>query len=199
MSICGLLSNRRNDFEFDSDWCWQCADFNRRASRIWFARPREIFRINAVIDWKVFFHVREKDGDIDDVLPSRASVFEHEPHILEYGMALRFDLITHDIAGRIERHAGNFFASAHTRSDPRQKQKFAYALGVRKCTHRFRRSFAFEGFVHRLFTARLDGFRQRTFSISTKTQFSDPMVLAEPLQRHLGPAGGSLLRAAGLP
>ena len=38
---------------------------------------------------------------------------------------------------RCKRHAGNFFASAHTRSDPRQKQKFAYTLGVRKCTHRF--------------------------------------------------------------
>src|SRR5207249_2177699 len=108
---------------------------------------------NAVVDGKILFHVSEKNRDVDDVLPGCASVFQHEPHILEYGMALRFDVVTNDVAGRIECHSWNFFASAHTRSDPRQKQKFAYTLGVRKRPHRFRRSFAFEGFAHGLFTA----------------------------------------------
>src|SRR5207248_7477608 len=123
------------------------------AGRVWFGGTCEILRINAVVDGKILFHVSEKHRDVDDVLPRRASVFEYEPHILEYGMALRFDVVSHDIAGRIERHAGNFFAAAHTRPDARQKQQLPYTLGVRKCPYRFRRSFAFEGFTHVLFTA----------------------------------------------
>ena len=63
---------------------------------------------------------------------------------------------------------GNFFASTQTRSDSRKKQKFAYTLGVRKCTDRFGRLFAFEGFAHGLFTAEYVKLRQCRFSISNK-------------------------------
>jgi hypothetical protein len=48
-------------------------------------RACEILGVNAVVDGKILFHVSEKDRDVDDVLPRRASVFQHEPHILEYG------------------------------------------------------------------------------------------------------------------
>jgi hypothetical protein len=46
--------------------------------------------------------------------------------------------------------------------------QFAYTLGVRKCTHRFGSSFAFEGFAHGLSTAEYVKLRQCRFSISNK-------------------------------
>jgi len=122
----------------------QCRDLDCCAGRIWFGRACENIRRKCGCRWKILFHVSEKDRDVDDVLPGRASVFQHEPHILEYCMALRFDIVTNDAAGSIECHSGNFFAAAHTRSDPRQKQQLAHAFRVRKRPNRFRRSFAFE-------------------------------------------------------
>ncbi len=104
--ICGPpLSYGGNHFELDRDRCGQRRDLDRCAGRVWFAGTCEILRINAVVDEKIRFHVSEKDRDVGDVLPGRASVFEHEPHILEYGMALCFDVVSHDVARGIERHA----------------------------------------------------------------------------------------------
>src|SRR6185503_17248091 len=90
------LSHCGDYFQLDRDRCRQCGDLDRCPSRIWFGGTCEILGVNAVVDGKILFHVSEKDRDVDDVLPGRASVFEHEPHILEYGMALRFDVVTHD-------------------------------------------------------------------------------------------------------
>src|SRR5436190_23982280 len=139
-----ILSHRCNHFELDCDWRWQCAHLNRGASRIWFARACKIFGVETVVDRKIFFHVSEKDSDIDDVLPCRAGVLQHKPYIFEYSTTLRFNIVTDDVAGGVKRDAGNFFTAAHSRSDPRKKQKFTYALGVRKRAHRFRRTRAFD-------------------------------------------------------
>src|SRR5206468_8852748 len=109
------------------------------------------FCVDSVVDWKIFFHVREKDSDIDDVLPRRASVFQDKPHVFKDSATLRFNVVTNNVAGGIERDAGNFLTATHTRSDSGEKQKFAHAFRVRKCAHRFRGAFAFEGFAHHLF------------------------------------------------
>src|SRR5437588_5384061 len=63
-------------------------------------------------------------------------------------MALRFDVVTHNIAGCIDRHAGNILATAYARSDPGEKQKIADLLRVWECAHRFRRAGAFERLAH---------------------------------------------------
>src|SRR5262245_38437578 len=147
------LSHSGDYLQLDRDRCGQSRDLDCCAGRIWFGWACEILSINAVIDGKIVFHIGEKHGDVDDVLPCRTSIFQYEPHILEYRTALRFDVVTRNVARRIERHTGNFFAAAHTWPYPGQKQQSAHTLCMRKRPYRFRRSFAFEGFAHVLFTA----------------------------------------------
>src|SRR6266403_1550192 len=98
-------SHRRDYLEFDRDRGGQRADFNSRARRVWFAWSREKFRVELVVERKIFLHVREEDRDVYDVLRRRAGVFEHEPNVFEHRATLRFDVVTNDVAGRIERHA----------------------------------------------------------------------------------------------
>ena len=114
-----LATQRRNHFKLDCNRRWQGTHFDRGSRRIRFSGACEIFRVNAVVDGKILFHVGEKDRDVDDVLPGRSRVFEHEPHIFKHGAALRFDVVTDDIAGGIERDAGNFFASSDSRPNAR--------------------------------------------------------------------------------
>src|SRR5207253_11489410 len=102
---------------------------------IWFATSGKIFRVNAIVDRKIFFHVREKDRDVDDVLPRRAGVFQHKPNIFKHRAALRFDIVTDYVASGIKRHTGDILPAAYTRADSGEKQKFADALRVRKRPH----------------------------------------------------------------
>jgi hypothetical protein len=81
-------------------------------------------------------------------------------------VALRFDVVTRDVAGRIEPDARNFFAAAHTWPDPRQKQQPAYAFRVRERPYRFRGSLAFEGFAHVLFTPEYIDERNADFQLT---------------------------------
>ncbi len=143
-----VLSHRCNHFELDCDWRRQRAHLNRGASRIWFARACKIFGVETVVDRKILFHVSEKHRDIDDVLPGRASVLQHKPYIFEYRTTLRFDIVTDDIAGRIERDAGNFLAAADARPDPGEKQQLADTLRVRKRAYRLGRARTFKGVLH---------------------------------------------------
>src|SRR5215472_590518 len=107
-----ILSHRRDHLEFDRNWCGKRCYLNRCARRIRLARPGEMLGVQAVVDWKIFFHVCEKRRHIDDVLPRRAGIFQNEPHVLKHGATLRFDVVTDDVASRIERHAGDLFATA---------------------------------------------------------------------------------------
>src|SRR5207253_10936480 len=122
--------------QLDGDWCRQRTDLNRSASRIWFAAPGKVFRVDAVVDWKIFFHVGQKHGDIDDVLPCRARVFEDESDIFKHGAAFRFDVVADDVSSGIECDAGNFLAAARTRPDPREKEQIADPFRVRKRANR---------------------------------------------------------------
>src|SRR6266403_3155474 len=74
-------SHRRDYLEFDRDRGGQRADFNSRARRVWFAWSGEKFRVEHVVDGKVFLNVREKDCNVEDVLPRRAGVFQHKPNV----------------------------------------------------------------------------------------------------------------------
>jgi len=141
-------SHRRDYLEFDRDRGGQRADFNSRARRVWFAWSGEKFCVELVVDGKVFLNVREKDCDVDDVLPRRAGVFQHEPNVFEHRATLRFDVVTNDVAGSIERDSGDFFTPAHARSDAGEKQQLTDALRVRERADRFRRARALEGFPH---------------------------------------------------
>ena len=142
------LSHSRDDLELDGNRRRQRCDLNRRASWVGFAGPGEILGVKPIVDWKIFFHVREKDCDVDDVLPRRACVFQNEPHVLENRAALRFDVVRDDVAGGIERHTGNFFAAPHARANAREEQQVAYAFRMRKRADRLRRARAFDCFAH---------------------------------------------------
>src|SRR6266516_3777271 len=92
-------SHRRDYLEFDRDRGGQRTDFNSRARRVWFAWSGEKFRVELVVDGKVFLHVREENRNVDDVLPRRAGVLQHEPHVFEHRTTLCFDVVAHDLAG----------------------------------------------------------------------------------------------------
>jgi len=149
-----ILSDRGDHLELDRDRRRKCAHLNRGARWIGLARSAEIFRVKPVIDREILFHIREKYRDIDDVLPCCAGVFQNEPHVFENRAALRFDVITDDVAGRIECDTGNFLAAALARANAREKQKFAPTFRMRKRTYRFRRARTLEGFTHFLFVMR---------------------------------------------
>src|ERR1700720_175105 len=107
-----------------------------------------MFRVKPIVNWKILLHVGEKDGDIDNVIPVRAGVFQHEPHIFKYSAALFFDVITQDITGGVELNAGNFLAAAHARSDSGKEEQVSDTLGMGKCADRLGRARAFEGLAH---------------------------------------------------
>src|SRR6266849_264945 len=112
------LSKRRYYLEFNRDRRGQSRDLDRRACRVGFAVAGEMFSIETVVDGKILLHVREEDRNIDNVVPTRAGVFQHEPNVFEDRSTLLFDIVIHDVARGIKRHAGDFFAAAHAWSNP---------------------------------------------------------------------------------
>ena len=133
---------------FHRDRCWQRSHLDRCARRIGFAGSGEMFCIQFIVDREILLHVREEDRNIDNVIPRCVGIFQHEPNILEHGATLRFNVVSGDVAGGIERDAGNFLPAAlYARSDAGEKQKVTYALRVRKRAHWFRGAGAFERFV----------------------------------------------------
>src|SRR5207244_5810131 len=93
-----ILPERRDHFKLNSDRRRQRANFNRRACGVWFVLAGKILCVKFVVDWEILFHVRKKYGDIDDVVPARARVFEHESHIFKHGVTLCFNVVTDDVA-----------------------------------------------------------------------------------------------------
>ena len=142
------LPYRRNHFELNRDRRRQRAYFYRRARWIWFALAGKIFGIEFIVGRKILFHVGEEHSDIDNVVPARASVLQHEPNVLKHRATLRFDIVTDDIASGIERDAGNFFAAARAGSDSGEKEEIAHAFRVRKGAHWLRRASAFKRCGH---------------------------------------------------
>src|SRR6516162_6544168 len=112
------LSHGRDDFEFDCNRRGQRADLNSGAGWVWLAGARKIFCVDSIVDWKIFFHVGQKHRDIDDVLPRRSGVFQHQAYVFERRAALRFNVVTDDASRCIERNPGNFLAPALARPDP---------------------------------------------------------------------------------
>jgi len=108
-----------------------------------------MFGIEPIVDWEILLHVGEKDGDIDNVVPVRAGVFQHETHIFKCGATLLLDVVTDDVTGGVELDAGNFLAAANARSDSGKEEQVADTLGMRKCADRLGRARAFERFAHR--------------------------------------------------
>src|SRR5438067_12521902 len=107
-----------------------------------------MFCVKPIVNWKILLHFGKKDGDIDNVVPVRAGIFQDQSDVLENSTALLLDVVTSDITRRIERDAGNFFAPAHARSDAGEEKQVADALRMRKRAHRFRRTRAFERAAH---------------------------------------------------
>jgi len=107
-----------------------------------------MFGVKPIVNWKILLHVGEKDGDIDNVVPVRAGVFQHKTHIFKYGAALLLDVVTDDVAGGVELHAGNFLAATHARSNSGEEEQVADTPGMWKCADRLGRARTFEGFAH---------------------------------------------------
>lgn len=139
-----MLADRRDDFKFNSNRRRQRADFNRRARGVWFALTGKILCVKFVVDREILFYVRQEDGDIDDIVPICASVFEHEPHIFKHRATLRFDIVTDDVGNWVELDARYFLAGALARTDAGKEQKVANSFGVRKRADGFRCARALE-------------------------------------------------------
>src|SRR5437870_1088231 len=175
-----ILSHRRDHLELNRDRRGKCCNLNGRAGWVGLARSGKILGVQTIVDGKIFFHVREEDSDIDDVLPRRACVFQNEPHIFKNCAALCFNVVTDDLAGRIERDTGNFFAPALACANAREKQKVADAFRMRERAYRFRRALALEGFAH-FCNRRLR--RSRTFVLrSQQSTLSHQLLMADTSQ-----------------
>src|SRR6266513_6027746 len=107
-----------------------------------------MFGVKFIVSGKIFFHVGKEDGDVDNVVPARARVLQHEPHVFEYGVALLFDVVTQYVARGVQRDAGNLLAAAHARPDSGEEKQVTNTLGVWKCADRFGCARAFEGLAH---------------------------------------------------
>ena len=138
------LTDRSDDFQLNRNRRRQRADFNGRARGVWFALTGKILRVKFVVDREILFHVRQEDGDIDDVVPARAGVFQHESYIFKYRTALCFDIVTGDVANWIELDARYFLAAALAWPDAGKEQKVANSFGVRKRADGFRCARALE-------------------------------------------------------
>src|SRR4051812_46260806 len=94
-----LGPDRSYYLEFDRDRRGQRANLDRGPA--WLV-VMEIFCVDAVIRRKIRLHIREKNCDIDDVLPTGASVIEDVPDVAKDGPALLLDIVGHDLAGTIQ-------------------------------------------------------------------------------------------------
>ena len=56
-----------------------------------------MFGIKFVVDRKILFHVRQEHGDIDNVVPARAGVFQHQPNVLKHRATLFLDIVADDV------------------------------------------------------------------------------------------------------
>ena len=108
-----------------------------------------MFGVKFIVSGKIFFHVGEEDGDVDNVVPACVGVFQHEPYVFKYGAALFFDVVTKDVTGGVKRDAGNFIAAAHAWSDSGKKEQVTDTFGMRECADRFWRAGTFERLAHR--------------------------------------------------
>src|SRR5437762_12847030 len=107
-----------------------------------------MFGVEPIVDWEILLHVGQENGDIDNVVPVRAGIFQDQSDVFENSTALLLDVVTSDITRRIERDAGNYFAPAHARSDSGKEKQVADTLRMRKRAHRFRRTRAFDKSAH---------------------------------------------------
>jgi len=70
------LADRSDDFKLNRNRRRQRADFNRRTRGIWFVVPRKVLRVKFIVGREILFHVGEKHGDIDDVVPTGAGALD---------------------------------------------------------------------------------------------------------------------------
>lgn len=108
-----------------------------------------MFGVKFIVSGKIFFHVGEEDGDVDNVVPACVGVFQHEPYVFKYGAALFFDVVTKDVTRDVQSDAGNLLAAAHARPDSGEEEQVTDTLGMWKCADRFGRTRAFERLAHR--------------------------------------------------
>src|SRR5881392_2766263 len=107
-----------------------------------------MFGVEPIVDWEILLHVGQENGDIDNVVPVRAGIFQDQSDVFENSTALLLDVVTSEITRRIERDAGNFFAPAHARSDAGEEKQVADALRVRERANWFRGARAFDKSAH---------------------------------------------------
>src|SRR5262245_31320953 len=84
-----FLFNRCDTFQFDRNRCWQGVDLNRCSARLVILK---ILCVNFIEGLKIILHVREEDGNIHQVFPTRTGSFQNEANVLKYGMTLFFNI-----------------------------------------------------------------------------------------------------------
>src|SRR5690554_3646739 len=127
-----IISNGCDALQFDGDGGGQRIDFHRGSARLVVG---EKFRVHTVVYREIVLDVGEKNGDIDEVFPGRARVFEDVTDIGEHRPALRFDIVFHDLSVGAEGHSGDFLAPALSGSHTTQEQQISGASGMRIQPH----------------------------------------------------------------
>src|SRR6476646_9455031 len=117
-----LLPKRRDYFQLDRDRRRQGVYFDGGPRWVRLSFPGEVFGVELIVGREVGLHVREENGDIDDVAPARAGIFQHEPHVLKDSTALRRDVVIRDLSVGVEGDARNFFAAPDPRTDAGKKK-----------------------------------------------------------------------------
>ena len=67
----------------------------------------EVFRVHLVKRREVLRHIGEKDRDVDDPIPRRSSFFHDRADVAKDAVALSNDVVSNNLAGRIEFDARN--------------------------------------------------------------------------------------------
>lgn len=105
--LCGLCHSR-DHLQFDRDRRGQAVDLDGGPAR---RIMLEVFLPKPVVHSEIRFHVRQENGDVDDVLPAAASFFQDPAHILENASALGLYVIARDVPIRIQFHSWDLLAS----------------------------------------------------------------------------------------
>ena len=79
----------------------------------------EVFSVDSVERWEVVRHVGQEDGDVDDLVPGRAGVFENGSDVREGLVGLLHDVVLHHGTGGVDHVAWNLIGAGCAGADPR--------------------------------------------------------------------------------
>src|SRR4029453_3026477 len=84
------LFDRRDYLHLDRDRSGKGIDLDRCST---WPVVGKVLGINSIVSCEVCLHICQEDGDVYDLVPRRAGILDYVTDILEYGPALRLDVV----------------------------------------------------------------------------------------------------------